>query len=108
MASSSKDVPIHDAWPAKNSTEIAIFNSQTYTFIKNEIHFHLFFILQMKNLRCQEINVFITMEFPICKKYKLCIEDASVMTPMKYNSGYFWVLILQMVSFVFQRVFLLL
>lgn len=62
----------------------------------------------MKNLRCQEINVFISMEFHICKKYKLCIEDASVMTLMKYGSGYFWVLILRMVFFVFQRVFLLL
>lgn len=41
----------------ENSTELDILDSHSYTFVKKL----LFFILQMKNLRCQEINMSITM-----------------------------------------------
>lgn len=54
------------------------------------------------NLKYQEINVFRTMGFHIYKKNIPYIEKESAVTPRKHDSGYFWVLILQMVFSVFQ------
>lgn len=46
--------------------------------------------------------MFRTMGFHIYKKNIPYIEKESAMTPRKHDSGYFWVLILQMVFSVFQ------